>query len=119
MEKVRQGSGIRDRGPENVALGTPRDVEHLLIWAYRDQKALAWMRAEANAAIGRAVAHRPHSSDGVYAMGRIGALGCRPDCSGGGGGWDGNLHPDAEAAADQVATLPTEIQALVVRHACR
>ena len=124
MEKVRKGqeSGVRDQksGGRLVpgaapGLGTPRDVEHLLIWAYRDQKARDWMRAEANAAIGRAVRHRSHSVDGVYALGRIGALGCRVDDSG--GGWDWDLHPDAEAAADQVAMLYPGVQELVVRHA--
>jgi hypothetical protein len=99
-------------------LRQPVDIERLLTWTYRDQRADKVLAApsgllDAEAALdghGRYLT----SGDGVASMARIGALGVRVD---GGGPSSGALHPDAEIV-DEAVTMLGKIEAhLVITHA--
>jgi hypothetical protein len=96
----------------------PIDIEALLVWTYRDQRAdrvlkmAGGMYAQEDALDGREVVRT--SADGVAAVQKIGLLGTRVD---GGGPSNGALHPDAEIVHQAVTELATPAAMMVSRHA--
>ena len=96
----------------------PIDIERLLIWTYRDQKADVVIGNggglfDQEGAMDGRIAYRT-SADGVATIARIGLLGTRVD---GGGASASHLHPDAEAVHAAVMALPLDTALLIMRHA--
>jgi hypothetical protein len=93
------------------------DVESLLVWTYRDQRAdivLGWdfeSDPSGAAAIGRPLGF---GRDSLAALERVGALGVRVD---GGGPSSDAVNIDAEATHRAVTRLGRETATLVVYHA--
>ena len=94
------------------------DVERLLWWVYRDQKAdIVIGRGDGMMATEAAVdgvVIRGVSGDGVAAVISQAQLGCRVD---GGGASADHLHRDAETAHRAVMRLPRPIALTVMQHA--
>jgi hypothetical protein len=96
----------------------PIDIEALLIWVYRDQKADRVLRhgmglhEQEVALAGLVPSHS--SGDGIATLQRIAALGTRVQ---GGGPSADALHSDAEITHAAVSALPHPITALLIRHA--
>ena len=97
----------------------PVDLETLAIWAVmvqradRDDVTLHEVEARAD---GRG--HVRWSTDGVAALERIGALGCRIDGGGARRGVALRIHPDAEAVAAAIERIPDpRRRSLVLLHA--
>ncbi|MEN2977874.1 hypothetical protein P7L78_19160 [Tistrella bauzanensis] len=87
------------------------DVENLLVWVYRDQKAdLVTGRMDD----GRVMGWRGSSLGRIEAVAN---LGCRVDGRGAGWGAAGELHRDAAATHEVVETLDLGTQRVVIRHA--
>ena len=101
-----------------VDLREPTDIESLLIWTYRKQRADVVLAADAGLFDQEATIEGGQRSatsrDGVAAMARIGALGVRVN---GAAASAGALHVDAEVVHDAVTTLPPIEAALVIAHA--
>lgn len=93
------------------------DVHRLLIWTYQDQKAGAIVGAGVGLLSTEALldgargGYLESGRDSVVVVGRNARLGCFID---GGGPSRGDLHPDAEAVQDLVASLPAEDRRLVL-----
>jgi hypothetical protein len=101
-----------------IDIREPVDIERLLVWTYRHQRAdrvlgvgIGLFDQEAAMDGHR---HCATSKDGVAAMRRIGALGTRVD---GGGASAAALHIDAEIVHTAVMALPHDTSALVIVHA--
>jgi hypothetical protein len=101
-----------------VELRQPTDIETLLVWTYRDQKAdrvisvgtkLHRQEAEVDGEW-----HDSTSKDGIAAVERAGILGTRID---GGGNGTAALHGDAEYVHEAVMTLPMPVAMLTMQHA--
>ncbi|MFZ2872231.1 MAG: hypothetical protein WAZ62_19165, partial [Zavarzinia sp.] len=94
------------------------DVEHLVIWAIRDQRADLYIGgvelfADERRADGGLVMSR--SADGCAAVEAIAALGCAID--GGAGAARGlALDPDAAHVAEMIEVLPQPMRGLLLRH---
>lgn len=82
------------------------DIERVLVWAYRDQRAGAGEAERDGAAPGHAVSGMPFIE-------WVGRLGCIPD--GRGGAWP--THPDTDHIVRAVNGLPDAARLLVARHA--
>jgi hypothetical protein len=101
-----------------IDLREPVDIEPLLVWTYRHQRAdrvlgrgLGLFDQEA-AMDGRS--HCATSKDGAAAMQRIGTLGTRVS---GGGTPTSALHVDAEIVHAEVMALPNDVRELIIVHA--
>ena len=112
---------IADLERPDPALRIPTDIEDLLVWTYRDQRADVVIRngvglhdTEAAMDAGSVEARGSSSTCGCAALERIGRAGCRVD---GGGLSADHLHEDAERIHRQVERLPAPIAALVIRSA--
>jgi hypothetical protein len=99
-------------------LREPTDIEALLVWTYRKQRADRVLAADAGLFDQEATIdggqRSATSRDGVAAMARIGALGVRVN---GAAASAGALHVDAEVVHDAVTSLPPIEAALVIAHA--
>jgi len=99
-------------------LREPVDIERLLVWTYRDQRADKVLAASSGLLAAEAAldGHGRYltSGDGVATMARIGALGVRVD---GGGPSSGALHQDAEVVHEAVTMLGKIEAHLVIEHA--
>jgi hypothetical protein len=91
----------------------PVDVEQLLVWAIRDQRAYVGDPLPP----GVELLPRGHSADGVYAVQRAAALGVRIDEFGAGRLDASQVHPDAETIGAMLARLDPPLQLLMLRHA--
>lgn len=101
-----------------LELRQPTDIEQLLIWTYRDQKAdrvigMGMGLYDQESALAGKQVYRT-STDGIAAIERIGILGTRVD---GGGPSSGLLHTDAEYVHEAVMSLPRPECLLVMQHA--
>ena len=104
--------------PELLDFRRTIDIERLLIWTFRDQKAhIVIGRGEGlsdQEAAQDGVEIRRSSTCGIAAIERLGLLGVRVD---GGGPSAGHLHEDAEAVHRVVMALGRGLAGLLVRHA--
>jgi hypothetical protein len=93
------------------------DIERLLIWTYRDQRADVVLGRgyglHDQEAMMDGIGH-PRGSDSLVALARIGLLGTRVD---GGGPTCDALHADAEITHNVVLALDRPIGLLVMQHA--
>ncbi len=111
---------IADLERPDPALRVPTDIEDLLVWTYRDQRADVVIRNgvglhDTEAAMDESTTERGASSTcGCAALERIGRAGCRVD---GGGMSADHLHEDAERIHRAVELLALPIAALVIRNA--
>ena len=101
-----------------IDLRDPVDIERLLVWTYRDQRAdvvigLGMRFFEQEAAMDGRTRYAT-STDGITALQRVGALGTRVD---GGGASAAALHPDAEVVHDAVMMLDRHLAMMVIEHA--
>lgn len=101
-----------------IDIREPVDIERLLVWAYRDQRADVVLGAghglfDQEAALDSPGRHAT-SRDGVAAMARIGALGVRVDA---GRASAAPLHIDAEVVHEAVTMLDRWTAPLVIRYA--
>lgn len=101
-----------------IELRQPVEIEALLIWTYRHQRADTVIDRgmglfdQEGALDGRV--HYATSTDGVATMQRIGLLGTRVD---GGGASASHLHPDAEIVHEAVMALDRPVAMMVIRYA--
>lgn len=106
------------------------DLEHLVAWAIRDQRAdrddVALFDAEATAhygqlaglPIGAGAYARGFSADGVVSIARKGAVGCKIDGGGAMRGVAPKVHPDAELVASALNEQPSRRgKLLILQHA--
>ncbi len=98
------------------------DLEDLVTWAVRDQKAdrntVALFDVELEA-FGHMQGWEPcgHSNDGCFRQDIIGGIGCHIDGSGALHGVAPRMHPDAEAVADAIERRSGRVCGLILQHA--